>query len=60
MTILTMTSAAAAQIREHMSGPEFHNMENQFWAVGSAVVWAGLWNKRVLADYQQLLRPVLF
>ena len=23
-----------------------------------AVVWAGLWNKRVWADYEQLLRPV--
>ena len=31
-----------------------HNMKNQFWAV----VWAGLWNKRAWADYEQLLRPV--
>ena len=23
-----------------------------------AVVWAGLWDKRVWADYEQLLRPV--
>ena len=29
-------------------------MKNQFWIV----VWAGLWNKRVWADYEQLLRPV--
>ena len=29
-------------------------MKNQFWAL----VWAGLWNKRVWADYEQLLRPV--
>ena len=34
----------------------FHNMKNQFWAW--AVVWAELWNKRVWADYEQLLRPV--
>ena len=30
------------------------------WKINSglwAVVWAGLWNKRVLADYEQLLRP---
>ena len=25
-----------------------------------AVAWAGLWNKRVWADYEQLLRPVFF
>ena len=25
-----------------------------------AVVWAGMWNKRVWADYEQLLRPVFF
>ena len=30
------------------------NMKNQFWAV----VWAGLRNKRVWADYEQLLRRV--
>ena len=32
------------------------------WKINSelwAVVWAGLWNKRVWADYEQLLRPVL-
>ena len=31
------------------------------WKINSgqwAVVWAGLWNKRVWADYKQLLRPV--
>ena len=31
------------------------------WKINSglwAVVWAGLWNKRVWADYDQLLRPV--
>ena len=31
------------------------------WKINSglwAVVWAGLWNKRVWADYEQLLRPV--
>ena len=31
------------------------------WKINSglwAVVWAGLWNKRVLANYEQLLRPV--
>ena len=34
--------------------PRFHIMKNQFWAV----VWAGLWNKRAWADYEQLLKPV--
>ena len=29
-------------------------MENQFWAVA----WAGLWEKRVWVNYEQLLRPV--
>ena len=31
------------------------------WKINSglwAVVWAGMWNKRVWADYEQLLRPV--
>ena len=31
------------------------------WKINSglwAVVWAGLWNKRVWAEYEQLLRPV--
>ena len=31
------------------------------WKISSglwAVVWDGLWNKRVLADYEQLLKPV--
>ena len=31
------------------------------WKINSelwAVFWAGLWNKRVWADYEQLLRPV--
>ena len=31
------------------------------WKINSglwAVVWDGLWNKRVWADYEQLLRPV--
>ena len=31
------------------------------WKINSglwAVVWAGLWNKRVWADYEQLFRPV--
>ena len=33
------------------------------WKINSglwAVVWAGLWNKRVCADYEHLLRPVFF
>ena len=34
----------------------FHNMKNQFWAV----VRAGLWNKKVWADYDQLLRPIFY
>ena len=33
-----------------------YNMKNQFWAVG----WAGLWKKKVWANYEQLLRPVFW
>ena len=33
-----------------MSGPKFHDMENRFWAVA----WAGLWEKGVWADSEQL------
>ena len=47
------------QIREQMSGPE----NFMIWKINSelwAVVWAGLWEKRVWADYEQLLRPGFF
>ena len=35
----------------------FHNMKNQFWAVGFGLGWTV--KKRVLVDYEQLLTPVL-
>ena len=45
------------QIREQMSGPEISYYGKSILGCGP-LVWAGLWNKRVWADYEQLLRPV--
>ena len=45
------------QIREQMSGPNNFQYEKSILGCGP-LVWAGLWNKRVWADYEQLLRPV--
>ena len=36
--------------------PDFIIWKIDYWLW--AVVWAGLWNKKVWADYEQLLRPV--
>ena len=33
-------------------------INSRLWALGSGLVWTGLWKKRVWADYEQLLRPV--
>ena len=40
-----------------MSGPNNFQYEKSILGCGP-LVWAGLWNKRVWADYEQLLRPV--
>ena len=45
------------QIRQQMSGPKISQYEKPILGCGP-LVWAGLWNKRVWADYEQLLRPV--
>ena len=45
------------QIREQMSGPEIFQYEKSILGCGP-LVWAGLWNKRVWADCEQLLRPI--
>jgi len=45
------------QIREQISGPKISQYEKSILGCGP-LVWAGLWNKGVLADYEQLLRPV--
>ena len=47
------------QIREQMSGPKISQYEKSILGCGP-LVWAGLWNKRVWADYEQLLRLVFF
>ena len=47
----------SAQIREQMSGPKISQYEKSILGCGPLVL-AGLWNKRVWADYEQLLRPV--
>ena len=51
------TAEIKAQIREQMSGPNNFQYEKSILGCGP-LVWAGLWNKRVWADYEQLLRPV--
>ena len=54
-SVCNCKSSQGPQIREQMS------RDFIIWKINSglwAVVWAGLWNKRVWADYEQLLRPV--